>query len=151
MSRDILLTSSSHVVPFGGAMSEQVAAAGAGAGAAAGVTTPGVTTGDGNTVCAGDVLTGLAVAVDTGEYATGVGDPWDGLLTTGVPVGVTVGAVVTTGLAAGVVAAAAGDKVAMGVGEATVGVGTGMAAGAGAAAGVGVSRGAGAGAAAQTG
>jgi len=48
-----------------------------------------------------------------------------------VPVGVTVGAVVTTGLAAGVVAAAAGDKVAMGVGEATVGVGTGIAAGAG--------------------
>ncbi len=64
---DILLTSSSHVVPFGGAMSEHVAAAGAGAGAAAGVTTPGVITGDGNTVCSGDVLTGLAVAVDTGE------------------------------------------------------------------------------------
>ncbi len=69
-----------------------------------------------------------------------------------MPVGVTAGAIVTTGLAAGVVAAAAGDKVAWGVGEATVGVGTGMAAaGAGAAAGVGVSRGAGAGAAAQTG
>ena len=84
-------------------MSEQVAVAMAGAGAAAGVTTPGVTTGDGNTICAGELLTGLAVAVDTGEYATGVGEPWDGLLTTGVPVGVTVGAVVTTGLAAGVV------------------------------------------------
>lgn len=132
-------------------MSGQVAAAGAGAGAAAGVTTPGVIKGDGTTVCAGELPTGLTVATDTGEYATGVGDPWDGLLTTGVPVGVTVGDEVTTGLAAGVVAAAAGDKVAMGVGEATVGIGTGMAAGAGAAAGMGVGRGAGAGAAAQTG
>ncbi len=46
-------------MPLGGAISEQVAAAG--------VTTPGVTPGDGNTVCAGDLLTGLAVAVDTGE------------------------------------------------------------------------------------
>lgn len=54
-------------MPFGGAMSEQVAEAIAGAGPAAGVTTPGVTPGDGNTVCAGDLLTGLAVAVDTGE------------------------------------------------------------------------------------
>ena len=75
VSRAILLTSSSHVVPFGGAMSEQVEAAGAGAGAAAGVTTPGVTTGDGNTVCVGELPTGLAVAIDTGEYATGVGEP----------------------------------------------------------------------------
>ncbi len=54
-------------MPFGGAISEQVAAAGAGAGAAAGVTTPGVTPGDGNIVCAGDLPTGLAVAVATGE------------------------------------------------------------------------------------
>jgi hypothetical protein len=67
VSRAILLTSSSHVAPFGGAMSEQVAVAMAGAGAAAGVTTPGVTTGDGNTICAGELLTGLAVAVATGE------------------------------------------------------------------------------------
>jgi len=54
-------------MPLGGAISEQVAAAG--------VTTPGVTPGDGNIVCAGDLLTGLAgdlltglaVAVATGE------------------------------------------------------------------------------------
>lgn len=137
-------------MPFGGAMSEQVAVATAGAGPAAGVTTPGVTPGDGSTVCAGELVTGLAVAVVTGEYVTGVGEPWDGLVT-GVPVGVTGGAIVTTGLAAGVLAAAAGDNVALGVAEATVGVGTGTAAGAGAVAGVGVGRGAGLGAAAQTG
>ena len=54
-------------MPFGGTMSEQVAVAMAGAGPAAGATAPGVTTGDGDTVCAGDPTAGLAVAVDTGE------------------------------------------------------------------------------------
>lgn len=54
-------------MPFCGTLSEQVAVAMAGAGPAAGETAPRVTTGDGDTVCAGDPTAGLAVAVDTGE------------------------------------------------------------------------------------